>query len=141
MPAGRIEAERVVATTPEAVFAFLSKLENHWQLAGRWVEVIDLDDGGGEVRIHGPLGLRRTARTTVIAAHPDHLLQGTAELSGGTLAHIAWELGEDSGGTAVRLSADVERATIGDRLLLALGGRAWMRRHFRAILARLDGRL
>jgi uncharacterized protein YndB with AHSA1/START domain len=134
----RIEASRVVAASPEAVFGFLSDLENHWKLTGRWVEAVSIDDGSGRVRIHGPLGLRRTARTTVVDASPSHVMHGTAELSGGTLARVAWELGEDTGGTAVRLSAEVERTTLRDRILLALGGRAWMTRHFAAILARLD---
>ena len=137
----RIEASRVVAATPEAVFGFLSNLENHWKLTGRWVEAVSIDDGSGRVRIHGPLGLRRTARTTVVDASPSHVMHGTAELSGGTLARIAWELGEDGGGTAVRLSAEIDRTTKRDRILLALGGRAWMTRHFAAILARLDEQL
>jgi uncharacterized protein YndB with AHSA1/START domain len=128
----------VVPASPEAVFRFLSQLENHWKLTGVWVEAVAIDDGRGRVRIHGPLGLRRTATTEVSATHPDHLIDGTAELSGGTLARVAWELNEDAGGTAVRLSAEVERATLPDRLLLALGGHAWMRRRFDAILARLD---
>jgi uncharacterized protein YndB with AHSA1/START domain len=133
-----IQAERVVAASPEAVFAFLSDLENHWTLTGRWVEAVAIDDGNGRVRIHGPLGLRRTARTTVVDARASHMLCGTAELSGGTVAQVAWELSEDAGGTAVRLSAEVERAALPDRLLLALGGRAWMTRRFDAILQRLD---
>ncbi|HEX6712926.1 MAG TPA: SRPBCC family protein [Thermoleophilaceae bacterium] len=137
----RIEASRVVAATPEAVFGFLARLENHWKLAGRWVEVVSIDDGSGRVRIHGPLGLRRTARTTVVDASPSHVMHGTAELSGGTLARVAWELGEDTGGTAVRLSAEVVQASLPDRALLTLGGRAWMKRHFDAILARLDEQL
>ena len=137
----RIEASRVIASSPEAVFAFLTKLENHWKLAGRWVEPISIDTNSGRVRIHGPLGLRRTATTTVVDASASHVMHGTAELSGGTLARIAWELGEDAGGTAVRLSAEVEHASPPDRVLLALGGRAWMRRRFEAILARLDERL
>ena len=69
-------------------------------------------------------------------------MHGTAELSGGTLARVAWELSQDrSGGTAVRLSAQVERATAADRLLLALGGRGWMRRRFDAILERLEAQV
>ena len=136
-----IEATRVVAATPEAVFRFLSKLENHWALAGRWVEVVELEDSSGRVRIHGPLGLRRTASTRVVDAVPDHAMHGVAELSGGTRARIGWEMNEDAGGTAVRLSADVEHTTLPDRLLLALGGRAWMARHFDAILVRLGEQL
>jgi hypothetical protein len=137
MPA-RIQAERVVAAAPEAVFAFLSDLGNHWKLTGRWVEAVALNHEDGSVRIHGPLGLRRTARTMVVDATPSHVIHGTAELSGGTVARIAWELSEDVDGTAVRLSADVEHAALPDRLLLALGGRTWMTRRFQAILERLD---
>jgi carbon monoxide dehydrogenase subunit G len=134
-----IAAEGVVAATPEAVFRFLSKLENHWKLAGRWIEVVGIDgDDGGAVRIHGPLGVRRTARTSVVEARPDNLMRGSAELSGGTLASIRWDLHEDAGGTLVRLSADVQRATMPDRLMLALGGRAWMQRHFRSVIERLS---
>jgi hypothetical protein len=133
-----IEASRVVPAAPEAVFAFLAKLENHWKLAGRWVEPLSINASSGRVRIHGPLGLRRTATTTVVDAAPSHVMHGTAELSGGTVARIAWELNEDADGTAVRLSADVEHAAALDRLLLALGGQAWMKRHFAAILERLD---
>lgn len=133
-----LTATRHVAASPEAVFAFLAKLENHWKLAGRWVEPLSIDDSGGEVCIHGPLGLRRTARTTVIDATPHSGMHGTAELSGGTLATVAWELAAEGGGTRVHLSAEVERAAPLDRLLLALGGRLWMRRRFAAILARLD---
>jgi uncharacterized protein YndB with AHSA1/START domain len=137
MAGGRIEAERVVAAAPEAVFGFLSDLDNHWKLTGRWIQAVSLNDSNGRVRIHGPLGLRRTVRTTVADAMPSHVIHGTAELSGGTRARVAWELSEDAGGTAVRLSAEVEHATGPDRVLLALGGRAWMKRRFDAILGRL----
>lgn len=138
MPIAQITASRVVAATPEAVFGFLAHLENHWQLAGRWVEAISLNDSSGRVRIHGPLGLRRTATTTVVDSEPSHVIHGTAELSGGTTALVGWELNEDAGGTSVRLTADVVRATLPDRLLLAAGGRTWMGRRFDAILERLD---
>jgi hypothetical protein len=135
----RIEATAVVPAAPEAVFRFLSDLGNHWRLADRWIDVVHLDpgDNGGRVRMHGPLGLRRTARTTVIDAQPDHIMHGTAELSGGTFAQISWDLSEDAGGTAVRLTADVESLAPIDRILLALGGRAWLNRLFRKILERL----
>jgi len=135
----RIEASGVVPAAPEAVFRFLSKLENHWHLADRWIEVVELNDGSGRVRMHGPLGLRRTARTIVLDAQPDHVMHGTAELSGGTRAQIAWVLSEDAAGTAVRLSAELENATVPDRVLLTLGGAHWMRRRFDAILETLAG--
>jgi Polyketide cyclase / dehydrase and lipid transport len=135
----RIAASGVVPAAPEAVFRFLSKLENHWRLADRWIEVLETGDSSGRVRMRGPLGLRRTAHTRVEDAEPDHLMHGTAELSGGTVAQIAWELNEDAGGTGVRLSADLERASLPDRLVLALGGAAWMRRRFERILETLAG--
>lgn len=137
----RIEATRVVGAAPETVFAFLARLENHWKLAARWVEPVAIDERSGRVRIHGPLGLRRTATTTVVDAEPNHVLHGTAELSGGTLANVAWELSAHAQGTSVRLAADVQRATAPDRVLLALGGRAWMAWHFRTILAQLDAQV
>lgn len=136
-----IEAEGVVAATPEAVFRFLSDLRNHWRLAGRWIEVVEISDGGGRVRIKGPLGIARTATTRVDDAQPEHRMSGTAELSGGTLAHVRWDLNEDARGCLVRLSAHVERASAADRVLLALGGRLWLRRRFRKILERLGGEL
>ena len=132
-----ITASAVVPASPEAVFRFLSKLENHWHLADRWIDVVELNDGSGRVRMHGPLGMRRTARTIVVDAEPNHVMHGTAELSGGTLARIGWELHEDAGGTAVRLSAEIERAALPDRLLLALGGRRWMQGRFDRILQTL----
>ena len=134
----KIEATRVVSGSPSAVFTFLSDLGNHWRLTGRWVEAVALEDSNGQVRIHGPLGLRRTARTTVVDTTPDRVIHGTAELSGGTLARVAWDLAPDPAGASVRLAAEIERAAPGDRLLLALGGRAWMTRRFHAILQRLD---
>jgi carbon monoxide dehydrogenase subunit G len=136
----RIEATGTVPAAPEAVFRFLSDLKNHWKLANSWIRVVELDDGGsqgGRVRIHGPLGMRRTARTVVVDAVPDHVIHGTAELSGGTFAQISWELQEDVNGTAVRLSADIEHLGPLDRVLLALGGRPWMKKLFDRILARL----
>lgn len=133
----RIAAEGVVDATPEAVFRFLSELSNHWRLAGRWVEAVELNGDGGRVRMKGPLGLRRTAVTRVVSAEPHHRMAGTAELGQSTLARVSWEMHEDARGCLVRLTADVERASPLDRALLALGGRAWMRRRFEHILARL----
>ena len=138
MAIARIQALRVVAASPEDVFGFLSDFGNHWELTGRWVEAVALEDSHGSVRIHGPLGLRRTARTTVVDATPNQVIHGTAEVPCGTLARIAWDLDPDPAGTVVRLAAEIERTAAADRMLLALGGRAWMTRRFDAILERLD---
>ena len=134
----KIEASAVVPAAPEAVFRFLSDLGNHWRLANSKIQVVEIDDTSGRVRMRGPFGLRRTAHTIVIDAQPDSVMHGTAVLSGGTVARIAWELHEDAGGTGVRLSAEIERASVLDRLLLALGGRTWMQRLFEKILGRLS---
>jgi hypothetical protein len=131
-----ISATAVVPATPEAVFRFLSRLENHWKLADRWIDVIELEDSSGRVRMRGPLGLSRTARTVVVDSQPDSIMHGTAELDG-TRAMIAWELYEVANGTEVRLSAEIEKASVFDRLLLLFGGAAWMRRRFEAILENL----
>ena len=138
----RIEASAVVPAPPAAVFDFLSDLRNHWAVAGRWIEVVALDGAGngGRVRIRGPLGVRRTAVTSVERVDPPERLEGTARL-GRTEARVAWTLHEQrDGATEVRLVATVVRAGPLDRAALALGGASWMRRLFAATLARLAAR-
>jgi uncharacterized protein YndB with AHSA1/START domain len=140
-------AEGIVAAPPEDVFAYLAQLEHHWQLTDHRVEVLSLEpppgsgDGAplqrGAVRMRGPLGIGRTARTAVESADPPRGLSGSATLAGGTLARVNWTLSPDSTGTRVRLSAQVESASVLDRVLLALGGRAWMQRMFADALERL----
>jgi hypothetical protein len=142
-PRADIEAAALVQAPPEQVFEFLSELRNHWRLADRFVEVVTLDasDGGpadgGTVRLRGPLGLSRTATTRVAATRAPRLMIGTAELGGGTRARVSWTLAGRLGATRVRLAAEVERAGRLDRVLLALGGRWWLRRVFVATLKRL----
>lgn len=134
-----IEATAVIAAPPEQAFAFLSELENHWEVAGRWIEVIALDaDGhGGRVRIRAPFGLRRTVTTRVEVVDPPRSLRGSATL-GRTCAEVSWTLHPtQAGGTGVRLAAVVRRAGAVDRALLALGGAEWMRHLFALTLARL----
>ena len=137
-----IEVSEAVPAPREAVFAFLSDLRNHWAVAGRWIEVVALDGegDGGRVRIRGPLGVRRTAVTSVERVDPPERLEGTARL-GRTEARVAWTLHEQrDGATEVRLVATVVRAGPLDRAVLALGGASWMRRLFAATLARLAAR-
>jgi uncharacterized protein YndB with AHSA1/START domain len=139
---GDIEAAALVPASPEEVFAFLSDLGNHWRLTDRRIKVVQLngDKDGGVVRVQGPLGVSRTAHTRVTAAREPRLLIGVAELDGGTRARVSWTLAGRVSQTRVRLAAEVEHATPLDRLLLALGGRAWMRRTFRRTLERLAER-
>jgi carbon monoxide dehydrogenase subunit G len=137
-----IEAAALVPAPPEEVFEFLSDLANHWRLADRHVQVVELNGSGdgGTVRIRGPLGTRRTAHTRVTATRSPRLMIGIAELSGGTRARVSWTLAGRVSQTRVRLAADVEQVSPVDRVLLALGGRAYMRRMFRRTLEHLAQR-
>jgi hypothetical protein len=148
-PVGEIDVEGLVPAPRAAVFGFLARLENHWQLADRWIEVVRLDsergDGGphdgGAVRVRGPLGLARTVRTRVLAVQPPGRLRGRAEVGRRTSATITWSLSEDGDATRVSLRAQVERMGALDRALWVLGGRPWMRRRLEAVLGGLAGRL
>jgi uncharacterized protein YndB with AHSA1/START domain len=144
--AAEIKATAVVPATPEEVFDFLSDLANHWWLVDRYVDVIELrgTDGGPPdsalVRLKGPLGVHRTVNTRVTAMRSPRLIIGVAELGEGTRARVSWTLGRSGGETRVQLVAEVQHATTPDRLLLALGGRAWLSRRFAFGLGRLAER-
>lgn len=67
-----IKAGGYVPAPRAPIFEFLADLENHWQLAGPFIEVVGLERPsgqsdapavGGRVRMRGPLGLWRTAHT------------------------------------------------------------------------------
>ena len=137
-----IEAVALVPAPPEEVFEFLSRLENHWALTGSRVTVVALngDRDGAVVQVHGPLGLRRTVRTKVTASRSPRLLIGVAELASGTRAAVSWTLAGRMNHTRVRLAAIVEHSAPADRVLLAIGGRAWMARMFEQSLEQLAGR-
>lgn len=126
----------------EAVFLFLADLENHWRLADPFVEVLELDGPpgghhGGLVLLCGPAGLRRRVRTRVVASAPPTEIVGTANVGRRTRGRVRWKLAPRDGGTQVTLSASLDTATALDRLLLAAGGWAWLRRRLLATLGRL----
>jgi hypothetical protein len=133
-----IEADGLVPAGRDAVYAFLADLANHWDLADRWVEVVSLTPAhdGGRVTVRGPLGLRRTVDTRVDDVEPPGRIEGTA-LLGRTRAVVRWELRPEPRGTRVHLVATVLAAGPLDRLLLAAGGRAWLRRRFTVTLNHL----
>jgi hypothetical protein len=127
----------------EAVFDFLADLENHWLLTGAQVEVLDLEGPpgarvGGRVRLRGPLGLGRQVATQVMASEPPTWMAGTARLGNGTAATVSWTLAERDGRVNVALEGRIGSVSPWDRLLLALGGRWWMRRLFRRTLLKLS---
>lgn len=138
-----IAASRVIPASPERVFEFLSDLHNHWRLEAHFVEVehVEPEGDGGQVRLRGLLGLGRTARTRVEEAVPNSRLRGRADIGGGTVGLVAWDIEPADGGSQVALSAVVERAGVLDRLILDLGGRRYLRRIFARTLENLERQL
>jgi hypothetical protein len=142
-----IRAAGLVPAPAPVVFAYLADLGRHWELADRFIEVVELERAGGgdaagpatggRVRLRGPLGLRRTAVTAVDSAEPSTRMAGTARLGRRTAAAVSWTLAPRGVVTSVTLEATVLDAGPLDRLLLRLGGRAWLARRFAAILERL----
>lgn len=138
-----IRAAGIVAAPPEAVFEHLADLRTHWELTGGRVRLTERgpEDAarGGEVRMRGPLGIRRRAVTEVSSADPPRLLVGRAGIGRRTEARIRWELGPTGERmTLVELSAEIVTAGVLDRLLLSLGARLWLERLFRRVLGRLE---
>jgi len=84
---------------------------------------------GGRVRVRGPLGLSRVAETAVARTERPRLLTGTAAVGRHTRGAVRWEIEPSVPGTSrVRFSAEVERASAFDRVVLACGGRWWLAR-------------
>jgi Polyketide cyclase / dehydrase and lipid transport len=146
MRAAAIQATTIVPAPQEEVFAYLSDLGNHWELADRFVDVLSLDRPagdpaapatGGRVRVRGPLGITRTAATRVVAADDPNGMIGVARIGGRTAAVISWSLIDRGADTIASLRADVSALGHLDRLLLAAGGRAWLERRFASTVARL----
>ena len=92
---------------------------------------------GGEVRMRGPLGISRVARTRVVKTVASTTLHGAAELGRRTHASVRWDIAPRNGGSDVTFSAFVDHASLVDRVLLALGGRWWLARVFARAVERL----
>jgi uncharacterized protein YndB with AHSA1/START domain len=136
-----ISASATVSHPPERVFEFLSDLRNHWTLEERFIDLEDVEPGGGRVRMKGPLGLGRVARTRVLEAttpQPVAHLRGSAEISGGTRGHVEWTIEPAGNGSRVTLSAIPDALGLLDAVLLRMGGGRWLERLFRSAVARLD---
>jgi hypothetical protein len=135
-----VGAERVVAYAPSTVYAYLARLANHYQLGDRYLRLasIDVDQRGGQIVIGSPVGIRRTASTKVTTAFAPERLGGTASVGRRTRADVVWTIEPAGDHSRVTLRATVLSAGPVDRALIALGGRWWLRRRFRAALTRLD---
>lgn len=131
-----VVARAEVALPRDELYALLADLREHWRIAGGWVEPLELGDDGGVVRLRGPLGLRRTVRTVLSERVPGERLAGEAAV-GRTRADISWTFAPTAAGTTVTLRAEVTQATLVDRLVLAAGGRRWLRNRFAKTLQRL----
>jgi hypothetical protein len=139
---------RVTAGAPET-FAFLATPATHRRLQVRGIALLSLDENdaedflnGGAVLLRGPLGLHRTVRTRVALRQPPTRLAGSALADSGTTAHVSWTLrGQPDGTTIVELTAVLGPVAGGDRMLLAAGGRHWIRRLFAATLGSLAAEL
>ena len=146
MNATEIVATGHVETSPALVFAFLEDLENHRLLTGGAMEIEELYGPpgartGSRVQLRGPLGIRRRARTRIFDSHAPGWMIGSAEIGRGTRALISWTVAEDGVGSRVRLKAEIAQLGLPDRVLLALGGRRWMRRLFEESVTVLAERL
>ena len=136
-----IAAERGIPHPPERIFEFLADLRNHWRLEPRFLEVDDMTSDGGTIRLTGPLRLSRKARTRVLEATPPSRVAGRADLRGGTVGLVSWEIRPSEEGSVVRLAAEVPQASVPDQVFLAVGGRRWFRRLFERALQNLEGEL
>lgn len=139
----RLRAEGLVSCEPAAVYAFLADLSNHRRLGDRHFRLtgLDLENGRACIVVHGPLGVRRTARMAVTRRRPPRRWGGTATVGRRTRAAVIWQIEPHPSGSLVVLSAHVVRAEVLDRALLAFGGRAWLHRRFAATLASLAAAL
>jgi hypothetical protein len=141
-----ISARRRVPAGVDETFAFLASPATHRRLQVRGIASLSLDGddllSGGAAVLRGPLGLRRTVRTRVALLQPPTRLAGSALADSGTVAHVSWTLhAQPDGTTLVELGAVLGPIARGDRILLAAGGRYWIRRLFTATLRRLTAEL
>lgn len=133
----------MVDSTPERVYDFLARLENHFRLNDEYlrVEALRPDRRGATIKIRAPGGLRRTAHTEVTTALPPRRFGGTVTASTRTRAGAWWTIEPSAGRARVALEAEIFPRGVVDRVLLALGGRWWLERRCRRVVARLDSAL
>jgi Polyketide cyclase / dehydrase and lipid transport len=141
-----ISARRRVSADAAETFAFLAAPATHRQLQVHGIASLSVSGedslSGGAIVLRGPLGLRRTIRTRIALRQSPTRLAATAHAESGTAAYVSWTLREQHDGTTiVELAAMLSPIAGRDRLLLALGGRPWVRHLFTATLRRLAAEL
>jgi hypothetical protein len=135
---------RVIPGAVAAVFDFLADLDNHLLFHDRYIRIVHLDGepgarNGGRLRLRGPFGLRRIARTEVLHREPPHMMTGLARIGSRTVAHIRWALHPHTPNeTRVELTTTITSTGVVDRAMLGLGGRLWLRRRIAGTLARIQ---
>jgi hypothetical protein len=145
--AGReIAATREIRAPRETIFGFLASLDNHAALGRGSVELLSLECRAGRaseavVRLRGPLTIRRTASTAITGTRAPESISGRAWIGQRTRAFISWQIESAPHGSTVSIGAIVETARLRDRLLLAFGGRWWLRRRFASALSCLSHRI
>jgi Polyketide cyclase / dehydrase and lipid transport len=137
-----ISAQRRVPAGADETFAFLASPSTHRRLQVRGIASLSLDGddllSGGAAVLRGPLHVQRTVRTRVALVQPPTRLAGSVLADSGTAAHVSWTLhAQPDGTTLVELTAVLGPISRADRVLLAAGGRSWIRRLFSATLRRL----
>ena len=135
----KLRAEGVVEHSPEDVYRFLERLENHWRLNDEYLRVESLrpDRRGATITLRAPGGLRRTAHTEVTTALAPRQFGGTITPTTRTRAGAWWTIEPTGDGARVALQATIFPRGLVDRILLALGGRWWLERRCERVVARL----
>lgn len=133
-----IRAARSIPATPERLFDFLGSLENHVVLIRDAADPAALDDGGAQIRLRGPLGLRRTVRTRLTYMRSPEAIGGTAEAGRLTHGRVRWSIQPSDGGSWVEVAVTAERLGPLDRLLLLLGGGRWLEKSLHTALEQLE---
>lgn len=138
-----LSAALTLTASAASVYDFLVRLPNHALIGGHGLRLDSVADDGRSalISLHGPLGLRRTAFTTVTSLHRPHRFGGTALVGRRTMAYVHWAIEPAGTGSRVTLSATIVRAGPVDRLLLAIGGRWWVTRCFARAIALLGAAL
>lgn len=105
----------------ERAFAFLARLENHWELSDRFeLRSLDPDGQGAQLRVRGPLGLRRDVVTRVERVDAPRTMEGSAR-SGSSRGRVRWQvvpLGPH--GSELTLTLVFDRLTPVERVLATL---------------------